>query len=301
MTKEKTLESMARDRERNRKIRAVVSDMDGSFLDGRGMASQRNIEAVHALVGAGLRFMVCTGRSYDEARIPLKEAGISCDMIAMNGAAIYDSGGRAVKEHILSRDKVDRMIQAVEPFRDRLIVQLVTSEGDYIIAREDLFRHFFAARIFPHKERSREEEEALFAVYHRVTKEEFLGKELRCFKAVTLSEDTQLIGSIRDRLTAVGGVCVAASFPTNWEITHEQASKGAGLTDCAKRMGYGLHEIMALGDGDNDKTMLSLPLGWSVAMGNAGEALKEAAQIITGANTEDGFAQAVEALLEGRR
>ena len=292
---------MVKDRERNRKIRAVVSDMDGSFLDGRGMVSQRNIEAVRGLVQEGLRFMVCTGRSYDEARTPLKEAGISCDMVAMNGAAIYDSSGRAVKEHILSRDKVGRILQAVEPFKDRLIVQLVTSEGDYIIAREDLFRHFFAARIFPNKERSREEEEALFAGYHRVAKEEFLGKERRCFKAVTLSEDTQLISSIKDRMTAVGGVCVAASFPTNWEITHEQASKGAGLADCAKRMGYGFHEIMALGDGDNDKTMLSLPLGWSVAMGNAGEGLKETAQIITGANTEDGFAQAVEALLEGRR
>lgn len=70
-----------------------------------------------------------------------------------------------------------------------------------------------------------------------------------------------MIQEIRKPLEAAGSVCVAASFPTNWEITHEKASKGQGLEDYAQWMGYGLHEMMALGDGDNDKTMLDLPLG----------------------------------------
>ena len=57
---------------------------------------------------------------------------------------------------------------------------------------------------------------------------------------------------------------------------------------------------MAFGDGDNDRTMLALPLGWSVAMGNAGEYLKEVVHIITGSHKEDGFSQAIELLLDVR-
>lgn len=285
-------------RERNRKIRAVVSDMDGSFLNEKGMVSERNIRAVNALGQAGIRFLVCTGRSFGEARQPLSEAGLSCDMIAMNGAAILDGSGRMLKEHILSGQQISRIFRAVEPWKDRLIIQMVTGEGEYITAREELFRHFFSTRIFPDRERSRDEEEELFKAYHRVTQEEFLERDRKCFKVVTLSEDTQLIRQLKEPLEAVDGVCVAASFPTNWEITHELASKGAGLTKWTQIMGYGLHEVMAFGDGDNDRTMLSLPLGWSVAMGNAGEYLKETAQVVTGSNMEDGFAQAVEILLE---
>ncbi len=46
--------------------------------------------------------------------------------------------------------------------------------------------------------------------------------------------------------------------------------------------------------------MLALPLGWSVAMGNAGEYLKEVVHIITGSHKEDGFSQAIELLLDVR-
>lgn len=301
MAGQKSLECIARDRGRSRKIRAVVSDMDGSFLDGKGAVSERNGRAVRGLLQAGIKFAVCTGRSFQEARAPLSAAGISCDIIAMNGAAILDAGGAAKREYVLAREKLGEILDAVKPWRDRLIVQMVTGEGEYIFAEEDIFRHFFRTRIFSGKERSAAEEEALFQAYGRVSREEFLEKDRKCFKVVTLSEDTRLIQDIRESLAAVGGVCVAASFPTNWEITHEKASKGAGLEEYAGMAGLRLDEIMAFGDGDNDRTMLSLPLGWSVAMGNGGDYLKEAAHVITGANTEDGFAQAVEVLLAGRK
>lgn len=301
MTEQKGLECIAQDKDRSRKIRAVVSDMDGSFLDGRGMVSERNSRAVRALLQAGIKFAVCTGRSFKEANAPLSAAGISCGMIAMNGAAILDGRGRAKREYVLAREKLGEILDAVEPWKDRLIVQMVTGEGEYIFAKEDIFRHFFRTRIFPDQERSPEEEEKLFQAYYRMDREEFLKKDRKCFKVVTLSEDTQLIKEVKGALTAVGGVCVAASFPTNWEITHEKASKGAGLKEYAAMEGLELREIMAFGDGDNDRSMLSLPLGWSVAMGNGGTYLKETAHVVTGSNTEDGFGQAVEVLLESRK
>lgn len=298
--KEKGLKLFKNSPERSRRIRAVVTDMDGSFLNGNSAVSPANAKAVENLGKAGIRFMVCTGRSLYEAGIPLKEAGISCDMIAMNGAAVYAADGTQKKQYTLSMDKIREAAAAVEAVRDRLIIHMVTDCGEFIIAEEAVFRHFFLTRIFapkPGEERTAEEEDKLLSGFIRTTMDEFFNKDLQCYKMVTLSEDTELIREIEPALKSISGVCVAASFPTNWEITHENASKGKGLTDYTEELGYSLEEIMAVGDGDNDMSMIALPLGWSVAMGNGSTLIKETADVITLSNKEDGFAFAVEALL----
>ncbi|MDO5416480.1 MAG: Cof-type HAD-IIB family hydrolase [Lachnospiraceae bacterium] len=300
--KDKGLERFTSSRERSRRIRAVATDMDGSFLDGSGMVSPANQAAVEKLRKAGIRFMVCTGRSLREGSEPLKKAGISCDMIAMNGAAVYDADGVRKREYLLSMEKIQAVFHAVEAVRSQLILQLVTEQGEFILADEAVFRRFFLTRIFPPQGEGRtgEEEDRLLADFIRITPEEFFKLDVQCYKAVTLSEDTGLIRQIEGPLKAISGVCVAASFPTNWEITHENASKGEGLADYAAGLGLSLDQVMAVGDGDNDISMIGLPLGWSVAMGNGAERLKEAADIVTRSNREDGFAAAVDALLAAR-
>lgn len=56
-------------------------------------------------------------------------------------------------------------------------------------------------------------------------------------------------------------------------------------------------EILALGDSENDLSMLSLPIGYTVAMGNASDAVKRSARLITRTNEEDGVALAIDALI----
>ncbi len=299
-TGEKGLKLIRDDRDRSQKIRMVVSDMDGSFLDGHGRVSPANAGAVRALGQAGIQFAVCTGRNQEAARKALCEAGITCGMVAMNGAAIYRGDGTLLREQVLSGDKAGEILKALMPWKDSLIIQLVTGDGSFIIAREQIFRSFFMTRIFPKADRSQEEEEALFRAYKRVTAEEFLKLRQVCYKIETLSEDTGLIREIRKPLESIEDISVAASFPTNWEITQAKATKDQGLKEYADSAGCALEEIMAVGDGDNDRAMLSLPLGWTVAMGNSGEDIKDVAKVITGTNQEDGFAQAVWALLEAR-
>ncbi len=135
----KELGLIQQNRERSRKIRAVVSDMDGSFLDESGGVSKRNLQAVRKLQEAGIPFVVCTGRSFEEAQEPLKEVGLNCDMIAMNGAAIYRKDGQVLREYVLSQHKIHEILKTLEMWKEQLIIQLVTDKGDYIIAREELF------------------------------------------------------------------------------------------------------------------------------------------------------------------
>jgi 5-amino-6-(5-phospho-D-ribitylamino)uracil phosphatase len=76
-------------------------------------------------------------------------------------------------------------------------------------------------------------------------------------------------------------------------------SKGQGLLDMCKLMNIDAREVVAFGDGNNDKEFLEFA-GLGVAMKNAGELAKSVAGEITDfTNDEDGVAVHLE-ILESR-
>ena len=79
----------------------------------------------------------------------------------------------------------------------------------------------------------------------------------------------------------------------NLEISSVYANKGNGLQWLAGHLGISMEQVMALGDSDNDITMLRMA-GLGVAMENAAQEIKEAADEVTSSNEEDGVAQAIE-------
>ena len=89
--------------------------------------------------------------------------------------------------------------------------------------------------------------------------------------------DLELVGSLR----------------YNIEINAAGVNKGTGLVNLGRLLGIKREEIMACGDGDNDTVMLR-EAGFGVAMGNAEEQVKEAADHITLTNEEEGVAEAIE-------
>lgn len=97
-------------------IRLVASDMDGTLLNRFGKISSLNIAAIEALKRKNINFIVCTGRSFPDASLPLKQAGISCDIICMNGAAVFDSSGRTLRKQPLLKSQVKRILNICRPF-----------------------------------------------------------------------------------------------------------------------------------------------------------------------------------------
>ena len=69
-------------------------------------------------------------------------------------------------------------------------------------------------------------------------------------------------------------------------------SKASGVAALANTLHISLSEVMAIGDNNNDIAMLQ-SVGWGVAMGQAPEQVKSAAQVVTASNWEDGVAQAI--------
>ena len=83
------------------------------------------------------------------------------------------------------------------------------------------------------------------------------------------------------------------SAPFYLEVLHPGASKGVGLAQLASHLELTSDEVMAIGDNENDLTMLEYA-GIGVAMKNAIPIVKEVADVETASNDEDGVALVVE-------
>ena len=80
------------------------------------------------------------------------------------------------------------------------------------------------------------------------------------------------------------------------EVIPKVINKGQGIRDICKVLGITAQEVISFGDAANDIPMLR-EAGAGVAMGNAAEPVKEAANLVTLSNNDDGIAAALEKLL----
>lgn len=83
------------------------------------------------------------------------------------------------------------------------------------------------------------------------------------------------------------------SSATSIEITHPDAQKGIALKALCQLLDIPMENTLALGDSGNDESMLR-SAGLGVAMGNAPEFIKAAADAVTERSDRDGAAIAIE-------
>ena len=81
-------------------------------------------------------------------------------------------------------------------------------------------------------------------------------------------------------------------YPTFVNVIGEQSGKPVGIAKVCEKYGLGIDEIMAFGDGGNDVDMLRFA-GTGVAMGNAADNVKQAADYVTADIDDDGVFEAL--------
>lgn len=87
--------------------------------------------------------------------------------------------------------------------------------------------------------------------------------------------------------------CVSGRWhPAFTDITAREADKGKGLEAMAEYLGLDVSETMAFGDGGNDVAILRRA-GIGIAMGNAGNEARSAADYITSSVDDDGVRNAL--------
>ena len=116
------------------------------------------------------------------------------------------------------------------------------------------------------------------------------------FQVVFLAEPGLTDGLLLDVSAAMSDVAdkvrVERSSPDAIVVSPIDATKGSGLLEIARQLGVAPSQTMAVGDSDTDVSMLEAA-AIGVAVGNAEEATKAAADFTVGTVYEGGVAEAL--------
>ena len=118
-----------------------------------------------------------------------------------------------------------------------------------------------------------------------------MGSQLLMPTAVFIDEIAK-IDALHLPLALTKRFYVVRTDPHFIEVMNPKTSKGNGLRELADHLHLPLTAVMALGDQDNDLPMMTTA-GLGVAMGNANDRVKAAADVTTLTNAADGVAAAI--------
>lgn len=284
-------------------VQIIASDMDGTLLNDKMVISKRNAAAVKKAQENGVHFIVSTGRAYDEVKPLITEAGFNCPMITLNGAFVLDEDGKLISSSPIP-DSIAKKIM-VNLKKEGLYFEVITDKGvcsDNKAKRIENFAELLASISpdTPYK----------LAVTLASARMELMNinyvdnymdlvddPKTVIGKIVVFSPEGQkVLGPIREELSKDRNLVVTSSGSRNIEINHVNAQKGVALQAYADSLNIPMDNVMAIGDNNNDVSMLE-KAGISYAMGNGSDEVKMLAKHVTTSNTDDGAGRAIEEVL----
>ena len=115
------------------------------------------------------------------------------------------------------------------------------------------------------------------------------GEFLKC---ILLDDNRENILKMNNQIKKLKGIEVVSSSILNLEIMEEGTSKGKAAANLAKYLDIDIQQVAAIGDNENDLSMIKIA-GLGIAMGNATDEVKKQAKRVTASNNEDGVFYAI--------
>ncbi|MDG5471091.1 Cof-type HAD-IIB family hydrolase [Jeotgalibacillus sp. ET6] len=283
-------------------IKLLASDMDGTLLNGDHVIGPANIKAIKEAQAHGVEVLVATGRSYAEAVTPLKDAGIRCPIIAVNGAEVRDENGKQLLVRGIDKETARHAAKQLEQLD--IYFEVYTDTGTYTNDKEqgiqlliDIFLTTNPDTPMPHVEaeaHNRYDDGHIEVVegYERI----FEDSTHTVFKFLAFSSNPESLKQAKEILLKTEGLAISSSGKENLEITSIHAQKGLALETYCEMKKIPMKNVMAIGDNYNDLSMMKMA-GYAVAMGNAPQDIKDQCAHLTATNREDGVAKAIQQLI----
>jgi len=263
------------------RIAMVVSDVDGTLLTKDKTLTDRAIAAVQRLHQAEIGFTIISSRPTIGMHFLIEPLQIKLPVGAFNGSSIVDPNMNPIEQHVLGAAATRRSLEMFSEFG--IDIWLFTNEhwltrngnGEYV----------------PHEKRAIRADPTVI--------DDFTPYVASACKVVGSSSDPALLVRCEAAMrSALGGTASAVRSQSYYlDITPPGYSKGTFVQAMAKRLGVSTSEIATIGDMQNDLPMFEVS-AISIAMGNASDDVKKQATHVTSSNDEEGFARAVEMILQ---
>jgi len=287
------------------RVRAILSDVDGTLLPfgtSRNI-SPGNIGALQRAIDSGVHVGLATGRIpgrwSDSIRAQLPGIGAS---VFANGGLVMGAAGEVVWEASLPPEAVRRVCSFCcngrAAGKGRIAVLATTrcpmagtEYGSLCYVELAPEGETFATALI----QSAQEPACLLRDFRALEAE-----DQRVIKFVIFTDPNDrdwapmpaVVQALQAELQGTGATVLDCGAK-QCEVFAPGVNKGTGVLRLLEHLGsVSVDEVMVLGDAENDVEMLKLA-GAGVAMGNANEYAKRAADVVVSTSDEDGVAEAV--------
>ncbi len=264
-------------------IKFVAMDLDGTLTNSNKDVTPRTRKALDELRAKGTKIVLASGRPHIGINKVAKQLEISeygGFVLSYNGGQIVD----ALKDECIYRRAIDNkcfkdICETSHIFSD---VHVLTYDDSMILCEDD--EHKYVKKEAFNCSLGIKKVADLFEVVK--------DQEIVKFEIVGEHEDLEPVRKHLNELYP-NDLAVYYSEPYFLEVVAPGISKDTSLDWLLKNYGCTKENLVAIGDGLNDLSMLGYA-GYSVAMENAVDKVKDAADYITASNDEDGVAKFIE-------
>lgn len=273
------------------KIEIIFSDIDGTILkfnkeNPRAEAPESVKKAVKKLENSHLPLVLATGRAYPEAREIAQKIGAGNSyIITQQGAEIRKNGKLIYQDNIKKSD----VCSITDYFEGLKKSNNLTSKTVIFVSG----RMYSTEKVkLPYN----------WAPITLVKSFKNIGNDFTSSMICIYETNPQKLRFIQSELRKhFPDYHIDLSTDCYCDVVNATATKGNAINKLSEILGIDMQYSAVLGDAENDISMLKQVKasgGASIAVGNAVNSVKESANYITSPVYEDGFAKAVDKILE---
>ncbi|MCR4819346.1 MAG: Cof-type HAD-IIB family hydrolase [Fretibacterium sp.] len=272
-------------------IRIIAFDLDGTLLNSSKELSQADAESLARAAAAGVSLVPATGRAFVALPEVVRSMPFVRYVITANGAQVLDlrEGISVVRAEI----PLPQAIDILSYFDTLPVIYDCFMDGKAWMTRaffEKIEDFAPDAHMLKMLRELRQPVDELKA---------FLQEQGRGMQKTQLFtwDDGLRAELLRDLAGRFPGTVVSSSAVNNVEINNEHANKGEALRRLADYLGVDMARTLAFGDGLNDVSMIRAA-GVGVAMANASQEVRDAADFVTLSCDESGVSAGIKKYLK---
>lgn len=258
----------------------VAIDMDGTLLKEDKTVSNITKKAIERAQKKGVKVVLASGRPIEGIYRYLDELKLVSEddfVLSFNGSIIQNTKTKEV------------ICKNVLKGSDLLYLYNISKKVGVNV-------HAFSAVgcITPKMSKYTEVEGTINGIDIKIVDFNNIDSSEDLYKVMMIDEPDILEKAIKDIPEGVyDKYTVLRSTPYFLEFLNKNSNKGEGVKALANYLGIRKEEVICIGDAGNDLHMIEFA-GLGVAMGNAFEEVKKAADYITSTNEDDGVAEVIE-------
>jgi Cof subfamily protein (haloacid dehalogenase superfamily) len=218
----------------------LALDLDGTILGLHLELDPRDVEAVRRLVAAGVTVIACTGRPFPGAAPWAERLGLEGPIVCYQGAQVRNLDGSVVLDRGVPHDLAMEVIRLA---RERRLHVQAYRDDMLIVERDREEAHVYARH-------------AGMDVHVVDDLDEAMGPTTPKLVVVAAPEVNEaLLPEARQRWA--GKLNVTTSLSEYLEFTTVESDKATALRFLCERLGVAQEQVVAVGDGRNDASMIA--------------------------------------------